>query len=91
VSAAEGHAEGRTRPLNVSPVDIRFVVEAARAGVTATLEQGFATLFLLAAALAVVSFAITLFLKEVPLRSAAQAKEQPDKDRADKDRAAEAT
>ncbi|CAO3353939.1 MDR family MFS transporter [Azospirillum palustre] len=43
---------------------------AARSGVVATLEHGFATLFLLAAALAVVSFAMTLFLKELPLRSA---------------------
>ena len=43
---------------------------AARGGVVATLEHGFATLFLLAAALAVVSFAMTLFLKELPLRSA---------------------
>lgn len=45
---------------------------AARAGVVATLEHGFATLFLLAAGLAVVSFAMTLFLKEIPLRSAAK-------------------
>ncbi|MBP2297902.1 MDR family MFS transporter [Azospirillum picis] len=42
---------------------------AARAGVTATLEHGFAILFLLAAALAAVSFVMTLFLKELPLRS----------------------
>lgn len=48
--------------------------DAARAGVVATLEHGFATLFLLAAALAVVSFVMTLFLKEMPLRSAASPK-----------------
>ena len=42
---------------------------AVRGGVMATLEHGFATLFLLAAALAVLSFAMTLFLKELPLRS----------------------
>lgn len=52
----------------------------ARAGVTATLERGFATLFLLAAALAVVAFALTLFLREVPLRSAAAGREPPGKD-----------
>ena len=43
----------------------------ARAGVLAALEDGFATLFLLAAVLAMLALLMTLFLKEVPLRSAA--------------------
>ena len=43
---------------------------AVRGGVVATLEHGFSVLFLLAAGLAVISFAMTLFLKELPLRSA---------------------
>ncbi|MFD1625823.1 MDR family MFS transporter [Azospirillum griseum] len=43
--------------------------DGVKAGVLATLEHGFATLFLLAAGLAVLSFALTLFLEELPLRS----------------------
>ncbi|MCW2236443.1 MDR family MFS transporter [Azospirillum canadense] len=46
----------------------------ARASALTAFEHGFSTLFLLAAALAVVSFVMTLFLKELPLRSAAEIK-----------------
>ncbi len=48
--------------------------DAVKAGVLATLEHGFATLFLLAAGLAALSFVMTLFLVELPLRSAASPK-----------------
>ncbi|MBP2313908.1 MDR family MFS transporter [Azospirillum soli] len=48
--------------------------EAARATALTAFEHGFATLFLLAAGLAVVSLGLTLFLKELPLRSAKEAK-----------------
>ena len=44
--------------------------ESARAAALSAFEHGFATLFLLAAGLAVVSLVMTLILKELPLRSA---------------------
>lgn len=48
--------------------------DAARASALTAFEHGFSTLFLLAAALALLSFVMTLFLKELPLRSAAEIK-----------------
>ncbi|AWK85645.1 MDR family MFS transporter [Azospirillum thermophilum] len=50
---------------------------ASRATALGVLEHGFASLFLLAAGLAVVSLVMTLFLKEIPLRSAHGAKAAP--------------
>ena len=48
--------------------------DAARATALMAFEHVFSTLFLLAAALALLSFIMTLFLKELPLRSAAEIK-----------------
>lgn len=48
--------------------------DAAHATALAAFERGFAVLFLMAAALAVVSLVLTVFLKELPLRSAAEIK-----------------
>ncbi|CAO3444278.1 Uncharacterized MFS-type transporter [Azospirillum argentinense] len=65
ISGREVMEHGPSALANLAP--------AARSTAQSVFEHGFSTLFLLAAGLAVVSFVLTLFLKELPLRSAADA------------------
>ncbi|NUB13253.1 hypothetical protein GAY28_11380, partial [Azospirillum brasilense] len=64
---------GLVRAWGLGSWEKRPPAPAARSTAQSVFEHGFSTLFLLAAGLAVVSFVLTLFLKELPLRSAADA------------------
>jgi len=56
--------------LERGTVVLQGLPDHARAAAIGAFEQGFETLFVLAAAFAAVSLVLTLFLKELPLRSA---------------------
>lgn len=56
--------------LDRGTVALEGLTGPQHAAAMGVLEHGFSSLFLLAAGLAVVSFAMTLFLQELPLRSA---------------------
>jgi len=57
--------------LHAGPDAIASVPPALRAAVAAAMSEAFHDIFLLAAALSLIAFVITLFLKELPLRSGA--------------------